>query len=233
MDKVTQPKRPMIWDISTRVFHWLLVSLIIFQWVSTELFDDMIEAHMLGGYAVLAVIIFRILWGFFGTKYSRFNNFLYPPSEVQQYAKSITNSSSTAYFGHNPLGGLSVVLMILLISAQAITGLFMTDDILSNAPYYSTVSDELQKTMSSLHHLTFDLLIIVIGMHLVAVVFYQLYKKQKLVQSMVHGRKAADQSADIGSQRVVRAIVIAVIAVALTYLIVEVFPPEAVDYYEY
>lgn len=230
-ENTSKPTR--VWDLSTRLFHWSVVLLLLFQWLSVEAVDDWIEWHVYGGYAVLSLVLFRIIWGFAGTRYSRFSQFLYSPGKVFHYMKTLTDRDSWHYAGHNPLGGLSVILMLALIAIQAITGLFMTDDILIYAPYHGALSDDIQDLMISLHHSVFDILLIVTGIHIVAILYYRFYKNQHLVSAMIHGNKVLSDSKPISSDRNRLAFILMILAIVVVYLIVAVFPPERIDYFTY
>jgi cytochrome b len=193
--------------------------------------DDWMDYHEIGGYVLLSLILFRIVWGFVGSTYARFRQFLYSPAVVLSYSKTLLQSDSQAYAGHNPMGGLAVVVLILLLLMQAITGLFMTDDIFFYGPYYPSVSDEVQKLMSSLHHTTFEVLLWFIGIHIVTIVFYEFYKKQRLVSAMFTGRKQNATDSGINDHYSLRALLVVGIAGALVYCLVAVFAPETVDYF--
>jgi len=189
------------------------------------------DYHELGGYVLLGLILFRIVWGFVGSTYARFRQFLYSPAVVLSYGKTILQSDSKAYAGHNPMGGLAVVVLILLLLMQAITGLFMTDDIFFYGPYYPSVNDEVQKLMSNLHHTTFEVLLWFIGIHIVTIVFYEFYKKQRLISAMFTGRKHNVTDSGISDHHSLKALLIMGIASSLVYCLVVVFAPETIDYF--
>jgi len=134
--------------------------------------------------------------------------------------------------GHNPLGGWFVVVMLLLLAIQAISGLFMTDDIFLDGPYRQFAGDNVLDVMNSIHRLAFDILLYVIALHISAIAFYSVYKRQKLVPAMVHGKKLS-KTTGIAHSRVVRAIFVALLAAAMVYIAVEVYPPapQADDFY--
>lgn len=227
----TNAKTILVWDIWTRLFHWSLVTIVFIQWFSMEIMADGMQIHEYAGYCLLALLIFRISWGLLGTKYARFSQFLYSPKTVINYAQSVTKKDSKPYSGHNPLGGLSVIAILFLLLAQVISGLFMTDDILFYGPYYDSVPGDVQKMMSQIHHYAFDGLLILIAIHLMSVIFYQLVKKQSLVQGMIHGKKQHETDSSISHHHVTRAIVLIAIAVTIVYLVVVYFAPETELYY--
>ena len=133
------------------------------------------------GYFTLFLIVFRIIWGFVGTQHAKFSSFITGPRKVFNYIKTLFNRQSEPAIGHNPLGGWFVVVMLVLLTIQAVSGLFMTDDIFLDGPYRQLAGEETLALMNTLHHLAFDVLLYVIALHIGAVIFYSVYKKQKLV----------------------------------------------------
>lgn len=224
-------KEIQVWDIPTRVFHWLIVILFAFQWISIEVMDDWMDYHELGGYALLTLLLFRIVWGFVGSNHARFRQILHSSATIINYSKSIFDRSAPAHAGHNPLGGLSVLLLLFLLLVQAISGLFMTDDILFYGPYFNSVSEETQKLFSRLHHLSFDVLVWLVSLHIAAVLFYVFFKKQPLIAAMFHGRKPVADNTRISRQNLIRAIVVLAICCGVVYGLVEYFAPETIDYF--
>ncbi|MEW9798292.1 cytochrome b/b6 domain-containing protein [Alteromonas sp. CYL-A6] len=213
-----------IWDIPTRLFHWLLVACIVAQYVTAEWLDDAMQLHFQIGYFTLGLIIFRVLWGIVGTHYARFSSFVRSPAAVIGYAKTLTDKNSPAYAGHNPLGGYAVLLLLLMVALQAVSGLFMTDDVFLDGPYRHLVSDTTLEVMNWLHHNVFNLLIAVIALHVVAIGYYARYKQQPLVPAMLHGKKPVS-SPGIPSSRLLLAIVVALITAGLVYYALFVAPP--------
>lgn len=225
-------QKVLVWDIPTRVFHWLLVSSLLAQYATAEWLENAIQWHFYIGYFTLFLVIFRILWGFVGTQYARFSSFVTGPRKVIRYMKTLFDKDSMPSIGHNPLGGWFVVIMLVLVAVQAISGLFMTDDIFLDGPYRPLADEQTLALMNSLHHLAFDLLLYVIALHIAAVVFYGIYKKQKLVPAMVHGKKVS-KTVGITDSRLISALVVALLAAAIVYVAIEVYPPtpEIEEYY--
>lgn len=233
MNDHSEPKQTRVWDIGVRLFHWLLVVLIAFQWLSSEVIDDWMEWHIVGGYCVLGLVIFRVIWGLVGPTYSRFSNALYNPSDIMSYLQTLTDKNAKAFAGHNPLGGLAVLMMMTLLLSQSVSGLFMTDDIFLEGPYYATASEGLKDLMSYLHNQVFDLIFLLIVLHITTVLYYQFYKKQRLINAMFHGNKLVSGYSSISANYLLRLVVIIVLSGLITYLIVAVLPPESVDVYDY
>lgn len=109
-----------IWDMFVRIFHWALVGLLVGQYISGEAFKGV---HIRLGYGVIILVLARIVWGFVGTKHARFADFLYKPSEIFNYLKSLFVGRPIHYRGHNPAGGLMVFVMLIVLMATIFTGL--------------------------------------------------------------------------------------------------------------
>jgi len=230
--KITMQKT-LIWDLPTRLFHWLLVASLFAQYATVEWLENKVQWHFYIGYFTLFLVVFRILWGVFGTQHAKFSSFVTGPQTVFSYVKTLFNRHSEPAIGHNPLGGWFVIVMLVLVAVQAISGLFMTDDIFLDGPYRQLVGEQTLEIMNSLHHLAFDVLLYVIALHVGAVIFYSLYKKQKLVPAMVHGNKVTN-TVGITDSRIFRALIVALIAAAAVYVAIEVYPPAPqVDEYYY
>jgi cytochrome b len=176
-----------VWDLPVRLFHWLLVALLGFSWWSAE--NGHMDWHMRSGYAVLALVLFRIVWGFVGSTTARFVDFVRGPAEVLAHLRQLLARDAPPHVGHNPLGGLSVVLMLAVVMVQAASGLFASDDILTEGPLYRYVSGATAEWLTSIHRANFDLLLALVVIHVAAIAFYRLYTRQDLVAPMVTGRK--------------------------------------------
>ena len=179
----------LVWDIYTRLFHWLFAFAIGFAWWTAEQGGDWMEWHMRCGYAVLCLFGFRLLWGLIGGRYARFSQFLHSPAATWRYAQQLKRGHAKAYTGHNPLGGWMVILLLLLGLLQAGTGLFANDDIFTEGPLVALVGYELSSRITEWHEVLFNLLLAAIVLHLLGVLFHQLVKKEALIQAMLHGKK--------------------------------------------
>jgi cytochrome b len=179
----------LVWDLPLRVFHWLLVLLVVVSWVSVSIGGNAMQIHFLSGYAVLALVLFRVLWGFLGTAHARFESFLRSPAAAIAYLRALRSGGAMRHLGHNPAGGWSVVLMLAVLLAQAGTGLFANDDIAAAGPLAKLVSKTLSDRITGIHHLNVKLLYALIGLHLSAVAYYYFCKHENLVKSIFTGFK--------------------------------------------
>ena len=177
-----------LWDAPVRLFHWSLVGCFAWLWYSGET-GTALDWHMRIGEFVLALVLFRIVWGFVGSSNARFTDFV-RPSGILAYLKSLPSRKAAAHAGHNPLGGIVVLAMLLLLLVQSVTGLFATDEIFTEGPLYSSVSSDTAEMLTGLHHQTFEILILVAVLHVAAIAFYLIYKRTNLVRPMVTGQKA-------------------------------------------
>ena len=170
-----------IWDLPIRLFHWVLVGLIAFSWWSAEYHYD--DVHIWLGIAVLTLLIFRVLWGFFGSSTARFANFIRGPRAVFGYLRGEWRG-----IGHNPLGALSVVALLGLVSLQVGLGLIASDeDGLMQGPLVNLVSIGVSDTATELHEELFNVLLALIGLHIAAILYYR-FKGKKLVSPMITGK---------------------------------------------
>lgn len=145
------------------------------------------------GYWVMGLLLFRLIWGFVGTRHARFTGFLKGPSAVFVYGRSLIGKSTSIHsVGHNPLGGLMVLLMLALVGLQAYTGLFSSDDIAWSGPYNGVVSGAMAQRLTGLHHLNFNFIWAAMGLHVAAILYYTFVKRERLVPAMVTGWKADD-----------------------------------------
>ena len=226
-------EKHLVWDIPVRLFHWLLVLCLFGQWLTTEVLDDAIDIHFYIGYFTLGLIIFRLIWGFVGTKYAKFNNFISGFMTMLTYLQSVTSKQHTLSIGHNSVGGLILPAVIILVGLQAISGLFTTDDIVYSGPYYDSANTEIQEWMQWLHHNIFDILLAIIGLHLVAIGWYLAFLKHNLIRPMLDGKKAVTQKEGIEHSQLIKAILIMCLVAIFVYWLVEINPPPIQDGYYY
>ena len=192
MTEETAPEAPpatvskvAIWDLPTRLFHWTLAGLIAFSWWTAEEHHD--DLHIWSGLAVLTLIIFRLLWGLFGSSTARFSSFIRGPKAVLGYLRGRWRG-----IGHSPLGALSVVALLGLVALQVGLGLFASDeDGLMQGPLSQFIGSDLAEEITDLHDDLFDVLLVFIGLHVAAIIYYRLRGKS-LVKPMITGSGDAE-----------------------------------------
>lgn len=212
--------RVRVWDVPTRLVHWLLVVLVGLSWWTAE--TGRLEWHRWSGYTLTGLLIFRIYWGFFGSSTARFGRFVRGPRAVIDYLRG----RWTVAAGHNPLGSWSVVVLIALLVAQVALGLFAVDvDGIESGPLSMYVDFDTGRVCARLHDRLFNVLLAVIAVHIVAVLFYLVFRKQNLVGAMVTGRRqfSVDGVAPVSGASWIRLIVGAVLATAITWMIARAF----------
>jgi len=178
-----------VWDISVRIFHWSLVAGIGFLWYSGEEGGNIMTWHMYVGYTMLGLILYRLLWGIYGSTYARFSYFIKGPSKTFNYAKDFIKGESPHSLSHNPLGGWMTIVLMSLVFIQAATGLFATDDIITEGPLFSLVDESTAYLLTEIHEINFNLLLLSAGLHIAAVLYHRFVKGEDLVKSMITGKK--------------------------------------------
>ncbi|MBF6650829.1 cytochrome b/b6 domain-containing protein [Methylobacter sp. BlB1] len=173
-----------IWDWPLRLFHWLLVIAVVGAYVTGKLGGDLTDWHGRIGGLILGLLIFRIIWGFVGTTHARFVNFFPTFGRLAAYFKGNWHG-----IGHNPVGALSVLALLAVLTVLAATGLFANDDIAFEGPLFSLIDKSLSDKLSGIHALALDVLMGLLALHLAAIAFHQLVKKNNLVLPMLTGRK--------------------------------------------
>jgi cytochrome b len=207
-----------VWDLPTRLFHWVLVVLVALQFATADFHWLSMQWHARFGYATLVLLLFRIAWGLAGSQTSRFAEFVRGPVAVARYVKALFAGRAPLAIGHNALGGWSVLAMLALLLAQTVSGLFASDGIDTDGPFVDAASDAVVKWMTRLHHLGDTALLLMIALHVVAVLLHWLLHRDNLFAPMFSGRKAVDDAPPLrfaGGWRAVILLATAVAAVAL------------------
>ncbi len=182
-DESAPAARVRIWDAPTRIFHWSLAALIAYLWWTEE--HDEIAQHKLAGYAVIGLIVFRLYWGFFGSQTARFADFVKGPRAIWRYLRG----RAPAMLGHNPLGALSVLALLVLVAVEAVFGLFAIDeDGLEAGPLAPNVGLDWAQLAAHWHALLFDGLLVLVAVHVLAIALYWISGNNLLVP-MITGRK--------------------------------------------
>ena len=222
-----------IWDLPTRLFHWALAACVIGLIVTGKVGGDAMLWHGRLGYAVLALLLFRLVWGLIGGRWSRFSSFLPAPGRVLRYLRGEERPEERA--GHSPLGALSVWAMLLALAAQVGTGLFADDEIAFAGPFTTSVSAAMAKTLTRYHKDWGQLLVIaLVVLHVVAIVVYALRGKN-LVRPMLSGDKllphheTVSPAAD-GVGRRLTALLVLALAAAMVWWLISSAPPPSMSY---
>ena len=218
-----------VWDLPIRVFHWLLVLCIVGSLVSANLGNNAVEWHAYFGYSVLILLIFRILWGFVGSTHARFTSFFPNREKILNYLQG----NAPRVLGHNPLGALSVFALLLVLSVQVLTGLFVDDEITFQGPLAKYISNSLVSILSEIHEGNQVVIYTLITIHIAAIIYYKKFKGEDLITPMIRGDKEIDPSeeanylpSDLGRaskdgalQRGLALMLLSLIALAVGYLI--------------
>ncbi len=180
--------RPMkVWDLPVRLFHWAIVLLILAAWVTQ--YANRMDLHMWIGEWILALLLFRVVWGFIGSDTARFTRFLRSPAAAVRHLAHLRRREPDREIGHNAAGGWMVLVMLVLIGVQTGTGLFSNDDGDTEGPLMHLVSKEQSDWLSHIHHLNFIAIEVAIALHVLAIIAYAVLKRQNLVRPMVTGTK--------------------------------------------
>ena len=223
MTEATSPASPArirVWDVPTRLVHWLVVLLIALSWWTGK--AGRMEWHRWSGYVLLGLLIFRIYWGLVGSSTAKFSEFVRGPRTIASYLKG--NRPATP--GHNPLGALSVVTLLVLLATQILLGLFAVDvDGIESGPLSTYVSFEGGRAAAEWHEDVFNVLSGLIVLHIAVVIYYVFFRKEPLVAAMMHGKRAypEPQPTPMRGASLPRLLIGVVLAVALTWTVTRAF----------
>jgi cytochrome b len=212
-----------VWDWPVRLVHWAMVILLIVLLTTAKIGGDAMTWHMRAGEAMMALVLFRVVWGFAGSRYARFASFVRGPRAVMAYARSLTKPPHELHVGHNPLGGWMVIALLLALLFQTGTGLFTNDDVLTEGPLARLISKDLSDTISSFHRLNVWIVVTLACAHIGAVLFYLFALKENLIKPMLHGAKAlpsANVVADRDGASSIKALVLFAACAAAVWWIV-------------
>ena len=188
-------------DLPVRIFHWAIAVLLCFSWWTATQGGNLTTYHLWSGYAILTLLLFRLAWGIVGSTHARFSDFAYGPRSVFEYMKTVPRREAVRFAGYNPLGGLSVLLILVCLALQTGTGLFANADIVTEGPLYKWVSKATSDFLTTIHSYNFYVLLALVGMHLAAVLFHLVYKAENLITSMFTGKKLLSQEAAVAEVR--------------------------------
>jgi cytochrome b len=182
-----------VWDFPIRLFHWLLVALIIFLWCSAAIADDLMAWHLSAGKLLLALLLFRVTWGFCGSQTARFTHFVRPPMQALYYLTDLIKSKPDNTIGHNPAGAYMVLMMMIVLLVQIISGLCNSDDIFFEGSLFQYLDEKTANWMAVIHYYNFYILLALIAIHLLAIVSYYL-KGNNLIAPMISGCKKVQKN---------------------------------------
>jgi len=189
-DTAAANSNPMIWDPLVRLFHWALVLGVVGAWLLGEFGPSIMTLHFWLGYAVGGLLLIRVIWGFVGPRTARFANFVTGPGPVLRYAATLPARKPSHTPGHNPLGGWSVVAMLLVLGVQVISGLFSANpDNFVFGPFSDLVSEDINELLLHWHKFLAPIILGLVGLHVGAIWFYKAWKREDLVTPMIFGRR--------------------------------------------
>jgi len=186
------PRVVLVWDGPTRLFHWLISPLMAAAYVTWRL--NWMDWHAWVGEALLALLIFRLLWGFVGSESARFSTFLVSPRAVMRYLATIMRREPDNQAGHNPAGGWMVLLMLVLLLGETLSGLYVANDVADVGPLTDLTPAPIANAITHLHLLLWDALLVAASLHILAILFYAWAKGHNLVLPMLTGRKNLPES---------------------------------------
>ncbi|HVF34247.1 MAG TPA: cytochrome b/b6 domain-containing protein [Candidatus Saccharimonadia bacterium] len=223
--------RHLVWDLPTRVVHWLIALGVTFQWLSGKYELVPMAWHYLVGYVLLALLVFRIAWGFVGSDSARFARFVRGPAEIARYASRVAAALRAApddeaarhahlHAGHNPIGAWSALALLASTLLQAISGLYASDDILAAGPFAGDASAATVAAMTAIHHANEWVLLALVVVHVAAVAWHARMLDEDLVRAMLDGRKLLAAEPALRFAPASRALALLALSIALVWLVV-------------
>lgn len=216
-------ERIVVWDLSTRVFHWLLAFFVIASFFTGEDEGLLFRIHTYFGYAILILLLFRIAWGVIGGEYARFSDFVKPWSEVKAYLRTVIALSPPRYTGHNPAGGWMIVVMLVTLFLIVITGMMAAVSEGATMPFFDGLPRAISRLMNELHEGLGNAMMGLVGLHLLGVAVDWFLTRDNLVRAMIDGTKEAEPGARAaGRVGLWRALMlIALLAALAVYLVAQ------------
>jgi cytochrome b len=185
-------RKVLVWDTPTRLFHWLVVVLVAAAYATWRL--NWMDVHAEIGEVLLALVLFRILWGFFGSDSARFRRFLGSPTVVARHLRKIFRREPDQSAGHNPAGGWMVLLLLFLLLVEILTGIYVLNDVADEGPFTELVPAAIADAITALHSIFWNVLLAAIAAHIGAILIYAMAKRQNLVVPMITGWKVLPQT---------------------------------------
>jgi cytochrome b len=179
-----------VWDPFVRIFHWSLVLSFTVAWLSGEEVETL---HAWAGYAVIGLVLLRLVWGLIGTRYARFSDFVYPPAQVKAFVGDTLQLRARRYLGHNPAGGAMIILMLLCLVLVSVTGLAVYGIEAGAGPLSMLAgsSGALEEVFEETHEFLANLMVLLVVIHVAGVMVESLIHRDNLVKAMFTGRKHA------------------------------------------
>lgn len=188
-------RRPvLVWDAPVRLFHWLAVVLVTAAYVTLKL--NWIDWHVRIGEALLALVIFRLLWGVFGSETARFRSFVASPAAALRHLRHLFRREPDVQVGHNAAGGWMVLLLLALLLILTLSGLYVNNEIADEGPLSEVVPSWLANAIATLHGLAWDVLLAAIALHVLVIALYAIAKGHDLLRPMLNGYKVLPASID-------------------------------------
>lgn len=182
----------VVWDVPTRLFHWLAAALVAAAYATWRL--NWMDWHSRVGSALLALLLFRLLWGLFGSATARFSSFLAPPRTALRHLAHIFRRQPDRQAGHNPAGGWMVLLLLALMLGETLTGVYVENDITNVGPFTETTPAPIANAIETLHAIFWDVLLAAVALHIAAILLYATAKRHNLLVPMITGRKTLPAS---------------------------------------
>ena len=178
-----------VWDLPTRVFHWLLVASVLVAWITAELPGPGFAIHKLAGYSIGGALIFRVIWGFIGSPHSRFADFIKPWSDIEAHARMLFRMSPPRSVGHNPIGGWMICALMIVLTTIVVSGLFSASEDLAG-PFAEAIPSGLTHLIADLHEAAFNILLVLVTIHVLGVCVDMVLNRENLIGAMWWGRKS-------------------------------------------
>ena len=185
-------RRVLVWDAPTRLFHWLLVVLVAVAYTTLKL--NWIDWHVRSGEAVLVLLLFRLLWGCFGSETARFRSFVASPVSALQHLSHVFRREPDVQVGHNAAGGWMVLLLLTLLLLETLSGLYVNNEVADDGPLSEWVPAWIANAISTLHAVVWNLMLAAVALHVLVIVLYAVVKGHDLVRPMLNGYKALPAS---------------------------------------
>ncbi|WP_035558580.1 MULTISPECIES: cytochrome b/b6 domain-containing protein [Burkholderiaceae] len=212
----------LVWDLPVRLFHWSVVVLVVAAYVTIRL--NWMDWHVRIGETLLALVLFRLLWGCFGSETARFRSFLASPVAALQHLRHVLRRDPDVQVGHNPAGAWMVLLLLALLLTETLTGLYVYNDVADVGPLSEWMPAPIANAISTLHAVVWDVLLIAVVLHVTAILLYAAAKGHNLLRPMLTGRKSlpadvqAPRTASAALALLLLAIAAAVVVALATYL---------------